>query len=52
MATGTEADEARDLTPWLAKPENLRVLAEAIAAGLPIEFSADNKNGASGIRLT
>lgn len=30
-------DEARDFTPWLAKPENIEILAEAIGIDLSVE---------------
>ena len=35
-------DEAKDFTPWLARPENLAILAEALNLGL--KFEAQEKN--------
>ncbi len=35
-------DEAKDFTPWLAKPENLAILAEAL--DIELQFEAQEKN--------
>ena len=35
-------DEAKDFTPWLARPENLAILAEAL--NLELKFEAQEKN--------